>query len=140
MPNSICALRCSGVPREYAATSWKAPAIIVQSDCGKPNHSSVTAPGTGTESWWVNSHAPVSMNASTKCVVQWRARGRSRSAARGASSSERIRRSGYQSGGSISSGVRSGSRLSPRTIELISGSVRADEKCSQSRNAAATSS
>ena len=48
--------------------------------------------------------------------------------------------SGYQSGGSISSGVRSGSRLSPRTIELTSGSVRADEKCSQSRNAAATSS
>ena len=40
---------CSGVPREYAATSWNASVIMRQSSSGKPSHSSVTAPGTGTE-------------------------------------------------------------------------------------------
>ena len=139
-PNARCAAACSGVARVYAATLWKASAMVDHSPRGNPSHSSVTAPGTGTVSSWVNSTSPASMNWSTKCVVQCRARGRSRSAARGASSSERIRRTGYQSGGSISSGVSSGRRLPPSTIELTSGSVRADEKCSQSRNAAATSS
>ena len=51
-----------------------------------------------------------------------------------------MRRSGYQSGGSISSGVRSGRRLSPSVIAQYFGFVRADEKCSQSRKAVATSS
>ena len=126
------------MPREYAATLWNASVIMRQSSSGNPSHSSVTAPGTGTDSSWVNSHSPASMNWSTKCVVQCCARGRSRSAPRGASISDRTRRTGYQSGGSISSGVSNGRRLWPSTIELISGSVRADEKCSQSRNAAAT--
>ena len=140
LPNCTCAALCSGVPREYAATLWNASVIMLQSSSGNPSHSSVTAPGTGTDSSCVNSHSPASMNWSMKCVVQCSARGRSFSAPRGANISESTRRTGYQSGGSISSGVSNGRRLCPSTMELTSGSVRADEKCSQSRNAAATSS
>jgi hypothetical protein len=70
LPKAACAARCAGVPREYAATSWNALEIIRQSSSGNPSHSSVTAPGTGTDRSWVNSHSPASMNWSTKCVVQ----------------------------------------------------------------------
>ncbi len=59
LPNCTCAALCSGVPREYAATLWNASVIMLQSSSGNPSHSSVTAPGTGTDSSCVNSHSPL---------------------------------------------------------------------------------
>ena len=139
-PYASEACRCSALPAGYAETPWKASENICHSSRRNPIHSNVTAAGTGQVRSCTKSHSPRSTTWSRHCAVQKRARVRSRSDACGERIRESERRYPYHSGGSDSSGRHTGTLLAVKAMADRSGSVRADEKRSQSRNAAPTAS
>ena len=70
LPNSAWAAPCSGRATRVRGhvverVGDHAPVVF-----GEPEPLERDRAGTGTVSWWVNSHSPASMNWSMKCVVQ----------------------------------------------------------------------
>ena len=132
-PNRRPASANPGEVHSWRAISWNVDAARTHSSSGQPSHSITTIDGTGTASSWARSASPRATMGSRWRSVHQRTLGRNASTAPGDSSGVRRSRWGFQAGGSSSSGCRAGIRASGMVSDEIAGSVRADEKVSQSR-------